>query len=993
MQVTFSSELKPLRISKVRNNFLYLLVGYVLCIVFPRFATAQTAYLPHYTTKNGLPSNNCYYTLHDKKGYIWIATDAGVSRFDGTAFENFSVDDGLPDNQVLQIREDSKGRIWFLSLGGQLSYFHNGKVYHPDNDKQLKQLNFNAVVVSFFEDSKGRIWFGTNKNIIGVWDGKSLIKYSSPNQFLNYANAYVQEDQQGNVWAYTTSAVFLYIKSNFVLIKDKVLPLSYKTLTNRPDKSVYFLDKNGLNIKKGPMSELVLKISPELLSNNPGYIYVDKNQLWLSNNSGVYVIDFNGKIKHLLKDIDVNQVIKDRNQNIWFTTKNGIYRLPDPKERLYIFNKTNGLSSNTVKSLTKDDQGTMWMGLDNQINSLNLQHKTAKKVVELDKKKYNAIKQLEYDKKNQRVYFSSDYGLGSFALQNAGKPNINYLKETNNSVFVVKNFSIDTTSKLALALSSGVVIISDRIHKFEFSSLNYKEKEDFFKDRSYRVFYDQSQNLWFSNIYGLCEFNNTRLIKHYEGYPLLTKRINDIKQLPNGTLAMATDGYGLILFRNGKLIKQITQKQGLNNNIIKRLFVKDNYLWTISIAGINRIDAQNDKFVVNSFDYANELLSDDLNDLYIDADTAYFATNNGLVYFAHNQRSPIKNIPKVYISSVISNHQVLDLSSSNFTLAPDARSITLNYSAIDFKNRRITYRYRLKPDENWAETKNRRLELSSLEPGKYTFEVSAKSQDSQWSEPARINFTLEKHFWQTWWFLIILLALGAYLLYVITVRITKRQKNKEQEQLLLKNKILMLEQQALQAMMNPHFVFNVMNSIQHYINTQNTSSANKVLTGFAKLIRKNLEICTKSYINLAEEIDYLNLYLSLEKNRFGEKFVYHFHIDDEIDREETLVPSMLLQPYIENAIWHGIMPMENGGKLDIIIDQRDENYLWIKIVDDGVGIQNSLSNKNTAHVSKGMELTKERINLLNKIAAKPIQLFVEQNGKSGTTVTIITPVT
>jgi ligand-binding sensor domain-containing protein len=105
--------------------------------------------LPHYTTKNGLPSNNCYYTLHDKKGYIWIATDAGVSRFDGTVFENFSVDDGLPDNQVLQLREDSKGRIWFLSLGGQLSYFYNGKVYNPDNDSQLKQLNFNAVVVSF----------------------------------------------------------------------------------------------------------------------------------------------------------------------------------------------------------------------------------------------------------------------------------------------------------------------------------------------------------------------------------------------------------------------------------------------------------------------------------------------------------------------------------------------------------------------------------------------------------------------------------------------------------------------------------------------------------------------------------------------------------------------------------------------------------------------------------------------------------------------------
>jgi ligand-binding sensor domain-containing protein len=832
-QVIFLIALKLILTFKVSTKQ-YLFWFLIVCVFTPRLVLAQTAYLPHYTTKNGLPSNNCYYTLHDKKGYIWIATDAGVSRFDGTVFENFSVDDGLPDNQVLQLREDSKGRIWFLSLGGQLSYFYNGKVYNPDNDSQLKQLNFNAVVVSFFEDSKGRIWFGTNKNIIGVWDGKSLIRYSSPNNILNYANAFIQEDKQGNIWAYSSSAVFLYIKSNFVLIEDKILPLSYKTLATRADKSVYFLDKNGLNIKKGPISELVLKVSPELLTNSPGYIYIDKKQLWLSNNSGVYVIDFNGKVKQLLKDIDVNQVIKDRNQNIWFTTKNGIYRLPDPKERLYIFGKDNGLSSNTVQSLTKDDNGKLWIGINNEVNQLDVQHKTAQKVMVLDKKKYNTLKQLSYDKKNQRIYFASDYGLGSVSTQYPKKPTINYLKETNNSVFVVKNFSIDTTSKLALALSSGVVIISDRINKFEFSSLNYKEKEDFFKDRSYRVFYNKNQNLWFSNIYGLCELTNSQLIKHYETYPLLTKRISDIKELPNGTIAMATDGYGLIMFRNGKLIKQITQKQGLNSNIIKRIFVKDNYLWTISNAGINRIDAHNDHFIVNSFDYANELLSDDLNDLYIDTDTAYFATNNGLVYFAHNQQSATKNIPKIYISSVVSNHQVLDLSSTNFIFEPNSRNITLNYSAIDFKNRRITYRYRLKADENWSETKNRRLELSALEPGKYTFEVSARSQDSQWSEPARINFTLEKHFWQTWWFLMLMLAIGAYLLYFITVRITKRQKNKEQEQLLLKNKILMLEQQALQAMMNPHFVFNVMNSIQHYINTQNTSSANKVLTGFAK---------------------------------------------------------------------------------------------------------------------------------------------------------------
>jgi len=192
-------------------------------------------------------------------------------------------------------------------------------------------------------------------------------------------------------------------------------------------------------------------------------------------------------------------------------------------------------------------------------------------------------------------------------------------------------------------------------------------------------------------------------------------------------------------------------------------------------------------------------------------------------------------------------------------------------------------------------------------------------------------------------------------------------------------------------MMNPHFVFNVMNSIQHYINTKNTSSANKVLTGFARLIRKNLEICTKSYINLEEEIEYLNLYLSLEKNRFGDKFVYQIQLDQQIDKEETFIPSMLLQPYIENAIWHGIMPKEEGGQVTINITQQDDDYLGITIIDNGVGIENSLKQKKGSHQSKGMDLTKERINLLNQIEAKPIQLYIEQNGESGTSIRILVP--
>lgn len=421
------------------------------------------------------------------------------------------------------------------------------------------------------------------------------------------------------------------------------------------------------------------------------------------------------------------------------------------------------------------------------------------------------------------------------------------------------------------------------------------------------------------------------------------------------------------------------------------MFVRGEYLWAISNNGINRIHIKNNQVQVSGFDDVNGILSDELNDLYIDKDTAYFATNNGLLYFAYNYSLQNTQAPKVYINSIINNKKTLDLTNNSFTLKPNEQNLIINYSAIDFKNNNISYRYRLKSKENWIETKNRRIELSSLEPGEYTFEVSARSQNSNWSEPAKIKLKLEKRFYQNWAFLTICALLLGYLIYIIAVLITKQQKNKEQEQLLLKNRILMLEQQALQAMMNPHFVFNVMNSIQHFINTKNTMSANKVLTGFARLIRTNLDICTKSYISLEEELNYLNLYLSLEKNRFGDKFQYEIEIDEHIDREETLIPSMLLQPYIENAIWHGIMPKEEGGKVAIKVEELDDHVLSIVITDDGIGIDNALANKKESHQSKGMRLTSERIKLLNKIEAKTIQLHIKQNGKSGTIVSFSIP--
>lgn len=954
-------------------------------------AIAQTTFLRHFTTRNGLPSNNCFYTLQDSKGYIWVATDAGVSRFDGSVFENFSVDDGLPDNQILQIKEDRNGRIWFLALNGQLSYFWNGKIYNETSDQQLRLLKFNAIIVSFFQDSKGRIWLGTNKNMLIMWNGRSIMKYISADSLKQFINTFVHEDASGKIWAYSYRCARVLKGKNFEIVPGSTLPLSYKTALNMPDGRMAFLDRRGLNIKIGNRQKLRLRIDTAVLYRDPGYLYADNQHLWIANSSGIYQIGRNGETARYLNGIYSSQTIKDLTGNMWFTTNTGIYMLPRKDERLYVMNRQNGLSSDVVKSIAKDQQNRLWLGLDYAgINTVNVRDLSIEEFSIPFRQKYNLIKQLSFDSASRLMYFASDYGLGRVSTAK-GPHHFSYLREVNNFMFVIKGFSIGPGSSLSMALSSGVVTLPDRERNFEFSSAYYKQVAGAFNNRAYSVFYDHSGKLWFSNINGLSVYSDSTITNFYEKSPLLTRRINDIQQLSDGSVVLATDGYGLIYIRNNKIIKVITQRDGLADNICKRLFVKDNETWCVTNTGINKISLNGRRPEIESFEYANSLLTEGVNDLYIDSDRAYFATNNGLVYFSVSGTKTANAIPKVYITSIVNNKVKLPLNKEVHVLDPFRNNITFYYSAIDFQSTDITYRYRLKPDAAWTETKNRRLEFSSLEPGAYAFELSARTGKGTWSQPASLKFVLERHFWQTPWFFLILLGISGLALYKIAVVVTKRQKDKEQEQLLLRNRILMLEQRALQAMMNPHFVFNVMNSIQHYINTKDTASANKILTGFARLIRKNLEICTKSYITLEEELQYLELYLSLEKKRFGEKFSYSVVVSPDIDREDTLIPSMILQPYIENAIWHGIMPKEDGGNIDIRIGLEDNDHLLIQIVDNGIGIENSLREKKGAHVSKGMDLTRERINLLNQVAQKPIQMSVKQNGLSGTFVALRIP--
>jgi two-component sensor histidine kinase len=283
-------------------------------------------------------------------------------------------------------------------------------------------------------------------------------------------------------------------------------------------------------------------------------------------------------------------------------------------------------------------------------------------------------------------------------------------------------------------------------------------------------------------------------------------------------------------------------------------------------------------------------------------------------------------------------------------------------------------------DPDWLPaTEARFASYSNLPHGDFTFEVSATVDGLHWGPPASFYFRIDPPFWSRWWFYMLCTAAIALVLFGIQrYRSVRRERRERTRQLMLRSRMLQLEQQALNANMNRHFVFNALNSIQFHINRQDRATASRYLTSFAKLIRKNLDASQNDTTTLAEEIERLELYLRLEHMRFKDKFRYTIHVDPAVDANHIRLPAMMLQPYVENSIWHGILPMEQQGHVRISASPATEaGRVVVVIEDDGIGVDQSLKAKEeqeSDHISRGIEITKGRADVLRKLDINDIRI-------------------
>lgn len=417
--------------------------------------------------------------------------------------------------------------------------------------------------------------------------------------------------------------------------------------------------------------------------------------------------------------------------------------------------------------------------------------------------------------------------------------------------------------------------------------------------------------------------------------------------------------------------------------------------------GINRVKLDdNNKLNISSYTTRDGLPSNDINAVYVWLDTVWIASSDGISNFNYTVPIRHKTAPLVYLKRIaINQHDTILTNNSIFP--SDSNNITFYFTGISYQSfGQISYIYRLLGIESeWNTTTSHLVHYSMLPAGDYLFEVFAVSADGLKSEfPETFYFTIKPHFLFSKPVIIAEFIILFLILVSIVYFVSSITKAKEKRKTKLAVQFAESEMKALRAQMNPHFIFNSINTLQGYIIDSDKKAAYEYLEKFGSLMRNILEQSAEKWISLQDEIDTLNIYITLESNRFDNKFDYSISVDENINTNKVLVPPMLLQPYIENAIKHGIIPKNDKGKIKVSF-KSDGKILVCSIEDNGIGRKKSYEIK-SGHERKsfGMDITKQRVDLLSKIFSDERyevlihDLYDEQGISKGTLVEIYIPV-
>jgi len=909
-----------------------------------------------YTVKDGLPSSNIYCIAQDSVGFIWLGTDNGLCRFDGYEFETVGNKNSRDEITSLGI---NKSQIIYGSYKKQIVFSD----YYGEKTSVLNSDNFYSYdrVLEY------------GKYIIILNKGHNIIIKNKVNNKVIYDSFSAFNDSSNYPISISNFESTIYIASSKGINKINL---------NEPNLIEYNILKTANNIT-----------ALHCVSDTIIY-YCKSDSIFKLNN-------LNGKSKlvHVfnIDDFIIKQLDIIRGELFVLSSfPTNLYKLPIgqniPPERIILE------SDFYINSFFIDSDGSIWLGTK-QNGLIRLDGSSFLRYHQVDTKPLSVNKIIktnmgsEFFSTSHGVYIRSEYKTFAIPLSENSQEYIRSVSQTSDSIIIsvidpkltggidkFRSLSYSTNrlvllpASCAIKYNSDTLIVGNWQSEISYIKLNGLNKK-IVKLFTVRISHHQRNRI--TDIKTLrselivSSESGTYRVSSAKKISLLNKRkIIELKYLNDSTLAGICNRHLVIITPDTSKEIPLTRFFGSINFSFNSVCYYDNQWWFGTNKGIYIYN--NSSASISRIGYEHGVPTENINYIKFDSlrNTILAGAESYVLYIDPNKFFIKDKHIDVKFVSLFSKHRLF-YPLNKLTLRSHDRKLKIKYVAFNLTNPyAVSYRYRI-DNKDWVITNSREIEFNNLEYGNHEFSISASVYGGEWGDHSNLSFYIKPPFWQTAYFYMIcsLLIIGS--VYHTSKSRFSSLKYSSEYRLSNQYQLESLKQQVNAENLNPHFVFNALNSIKEILKTKHLSLSLGYIDKFSKLIRINLSSSTDSTVRLFDELSRVKYYLDLEKLRLEIPFEYEINIADDIDPKSTWIPNMIIQPLVENIIWHGFLEPVKEGRIQINLKRRFSG-IELSVIDNGIGIKESKKRMDKTYKSKGMELVLAQLMTIDPFASNPI---------------------
>ncbi|MBL7712494.1 MAG: histidine kinase [Chitinophagaceae bacterium] len=906
--------------------------------------------IAHYHEQNGLLSDFTYSGMFDRNNYLWVCSSRGLSRFNGTDFSHFTVREGLPDNDIVEVQEDESGVIWATPFLREPAFLEPGKtlfvnintIIHPDTVR-----GDGPYRVFLLKNNTVALICGT---VIRLVRNKRWIKSMRiPHRSFSPAHSLLFENDKGDLILFGSGKILLLHPLGSIDSSPQPFPYFWRIWEDPllwlhcRDNAIVCIDT-----RKGTMGTMIHHIQ---FSDSIYRFGTWNDSLLLSTKSGKLIMaDRRGRGFSFPKRtmlLSTTAESKDNRVKVMFTRDEGIYVQVKADESLY-------------KELPAAPASLLRRG--EKIEVLDAQNRWLSPVRLRGVQLPGYSNRIVAEFSEVRDDLTWIYGNHAEARQGST------LIQRVDTVLNIKDVSVASDSIRYLAAQAGAFMLNIR----------QRTQRRLYDKRANSVSEGMDHSVFIGTYRGLLQRLADGCLVDWRdaGFPDI--RVTDLA-FKNDVIWVATGGRGLWAIRHNILYNILDESKGLVSDAIEAIAVDGADHVVLGYAkGVQRLayDLHARDIKITELLTLHTVKGEGIKYLHYAGGKVYGLGSRGLLTIPEQLQEPVKDF-LIQIDRVLIDGVPTELKSS-YRLRPGTHDLSVSFSAVNYEQFPVRYRYR-NNEEAWTYTSDPEISYHSLGAGDYRIEIQVLNNYAEPSSVQVLQLSVQRPLLLRSGF--ILSATGVLLvLLVASVRVWYQYKyNKAKKALQQETRLRELELAALKAQINPHFVFNCLNSIKALVYQHLLEEADLYMDHFARLFRSTLEASITPYHSLEKETDFIYAYLSLEQINVNNRFGFEISLQEPLQAGTVMIPPMLLQPYVENAVKHGVARLKDRkGHILIRFEQHGDQLICI-IADNGIGLGHDHDKKNGA----GMKISRKRALLYH------IQTEVTDNIPYGTLVRLI----